>query len=257
MRIVARAASSSPFLFEHGRLCRSTGRAHFPVLPGHVIIGSVDLPNVGAIGPSADAAKSMSTTLARDGYVVVEALLDAAAISRMRQRLDDIAHDKASRGDNAEGDCVTFGIDPQEEGFGVCVTHPLLHALVASLLTGPVELSGITAREPRLGGGHQQLHPDIGPQPVPGVHGTWFIDAFTTANGATRVVPGSHRDEQLVGDYRYSERPHPHEQIAIGPAGSLLVRHAYLWHSGTTNESGHRRRSLQVLFRESAHRAAG
>jgi ectoine hydroxylase-related dioxygenase (phytanoyl-CoA dioxygenase family) len=89
----------------------------------------------------------------------------------------------------------------------------------------------------------------FGPNPVPGLRATWFIDAFTSSNGATRVVPGSHRQTDLVGTQsRYSATPCPGETLTVGSAGTLLVSDAFLWHAGTVNSSGERRRSIQLLL---------
>jgi ectoine hydroxylase-related dioxygenase (phytanoyl-CoA dioxygenase family) len=59
----------------------------------------------------------------------------------------------------------------------------------------------------------------------------WALDDFTAANGATRVVPGSHRwtDRRPVD---------PDETVTVTmPAGSVLFILGTLWHGGGANHT--------------------
>ena len=80
--------------------------------------------------------------------------------------------------------------------FGVCFTHPGVLAGIAHVL-GDFKLSSLNFRAARPGHGHQPLHADFGgPVPTAGYqvcNSIWLLDDFTADNGATRVVPGSHR----------------------------------------------------------------
>src|SRR5436305_1559351 len=72
----------------------------------------------------------------------------------------------------------------------------------------------------------------------------WALDDFTEANGATRVVPGSHRwsDRQPVD---------PDETVTITmPAGSVLFIVGTLWHGGGANRTDRPR--LGVLLEYAA-----
>ena len=62
----------------------------------------------------------------------------------------------------------------------------------------------------------------------------WALTDFTEANGATRIIPGSHLADHSP-DYgsRYDSIP------AEMPKGSVLVWHGSLWHGGGANT--HRR----------------
>src|SRR4029453_7997451 len=55
----------------------------------------------------------------------------------------------------------------------------------------------------------------------------WALTDFTEANGATRLVPASHKaDHSPQYGGRYQSVP------AEMPAGSVLVWHGSLWHGG-------------------------
>ena len=82
----------------------------------------------------------------------------------------------------------------------------------------------------------QPIHADDQLLPIPKPHiptvcnSMWALTDFTEANGATRLVPGSHRYDHSP-DYG-----HPYDSIAAEmPQGSVLIWHGSLWHGGGAN----------------------
>lgn len=71
----------------------------------------------------------------------------------------------------------------------------------------------------------------------------WMLDDFTDANGATRVVPGSHR----AGWHPDPADP-PATLAATGPAGSALVFDGRLWHGTGRNVTDQPRHGLLTYF---------
>jgi ectoine hydroxylase-related dioxygenase (phytanoyl-CoA dioxygenase family) len=105
-------------------------------------------------------------------------------------------------------------------------------------------LASFEGREPCPGGGQQNLHRDcLKPAgPTHNVSLLAFLDPFGAENGATRLVPGSHtNDEPLSGS-------DPREIVIGGEAGDALLFHSHLIHSGRRNDSGAPRRTLIASY---------
>ena len=71
----------------------------------------------------------------------------------------------------------------------------------------------------------------------------WALTDFTEANGATRVVPGSHLWDH---DPEFGQA---YDSVAAEmPKGSVLVWHGSLWHGGGANTTGERRVGLAMNY---------
>lgn len=71
----------------------------------------------------------------------------------------------------------------------------------------------------------------------------WAITDFTQANGATRVVPGSHKNENTP-QYGEAVDTIPAEM----PRGSVLVYNGSLWHGGGQNHTEQRRIGVAMNY---------
>lgn len=141
---------------------------------------------------------------------------------------------------------------------GIYVHGPLLAACV-SIIGGPFKLSGMLARTLEPGTPMESLHADVEPRADgwPLVGFILMVDAFEPDNGATRFVPASHlllRDPgEVVANVKDD---HESQVLACGPAGSLIIFNASVWHGHTANRSTKRRRSIQGHFVPRGARAA-
>jgi ectoine hydroxylase-related dioxygenase (phytanoyl-CoA dioxygenase family) len=188
------------------------------------------------------------------GFVIVPALLSGTEVSVLDGEFEHLVagdpqssrHELGTRRAQAARD---------NEVFAVCWRHRVVLDAAAHVL-GPVfQVGHVDLRDPDPGHGEQLHHPDHGAAPVPGITATWFLDPFTAANGATRLLPGSHRslppNSRVMEGGLYwipdSRAPIAGEVVAIGPAGSLLLRHARLFHAAGRITARVSRRSAFVF----------
>jgi hypothetical protein len=194
--------------------------------------------------------------LDQDGFLPLPGILSAGPLQSIRSRLAEL-HTTEGQGAGAEVQ--------QEEGtdrladlvnkgpvFDVCFTCPRVLAAIAHVL-GDFTLSSLNSRAALPGRGQQRLHADWGAAVSPGdyrvCNSIWLIDDFTEFNGATRVVPGSHRSAKLPREVMASPTdPHPGEVKILGRAGTVVIFNSHLWHGGTVNATGKPRRALHSYF---------
>jgi ectoine hydroxylase-related dioxygenase (phytanoyl-CoA dioxygenase family) len=194
--------------------------------------------------------------LDRDGYVVLEGVLSGQQLAVMRKRLAELLAAEGERAglevhQEAGADRLADLVN-KDPVFEVCFTHPMLLACVAHVL-GEFKLSSLNFRAALPGQGLQALHAEGGPVTDPACYqvcnSIWLLDDFTTANGATRVVPGSHRSGKSPRDVMPDVRGTcPGEVLLMAPAGTVVVFNSHLWHGGTLNRSARPRRALHSYF---------
>lgn len=213
------------------------------------------LEQLGAI-PSVLSADE-EATLDRDGYLVLENVLSAGDVARMVAVLDALAEaegDRAGTEVHQEPGTVRLSnLVDKWEGFDICFTHPRVLSGIARVLGGDLKLSSLNFRSALPGSGLQGLHCDwSGPVPAGAYevcNSIWLLDDFSAHNGATRVVPGSHRWEktpqQAMEDPSAS---HPDEVVLRAPAGTVVIFNSHTWHGGTLNRSSFARRGLHSYF---------
>lgn len=198
------------------------------------------------------------TSLAVDGYVVLEGFMGPRLLAEVRTRIEALYA--------AEGDAAGSEFKPEPgsrrlanlvnkgEVFLRLLEMPELLSLVGEVLGPDFKLSSMNARSANPHSADPQpLHADMGA--VADARGywvcnsVWMLDDFTPLNGATRVVPGSHRWGKLPQDVLADPyAPHPDEVLLTGPAGSVVVYNAHLWHGGTANRTAAPRSALHVFF---------
>ena len=194
--------------------------------------------------------------LDEDGFAPLPGILDTSQVEAFRARLEELtAAEGESAGREVHQEAGTDRLSDlvnKDPMFDVCFTHPKVLAAMAHVL-GDFKLSSLNSRAALPGQGHQALHADWG-EPVPAddyqvCNSIWLLDDFTTENGATRVVPGSHRWGQRPSDVMADPADaHPAEIQLLAPAGTVVIFNSHLWHGGTLNRTTEPRRALHSYF---------
>jgi len=190
--------------------------------------------------------------LDRDGYAVVESILSVEEAADVRAGLRDVLDRTPTGRNDFEGFSTRriYALFAKTRAFDALALHPLLLQVLDDVLGPSYQLSAPTGIEIGPGEKAQVLHTDDGIYPLPRPHpevvlnSMWALDDFTEANGATRVVPGSHRwtDRRPVD---------PDETVTVTmPAGSVLFILGSLWHGGGANRT--ERTRLGVLLEYAA-----
>jgi hypothetical protein len=127
-------------------------------------------------------------------------------------------------------------------------THPLVLAIALHVLGPDLRLQWVRSRTAAPGHGGQRLHSEA---PAVAAGDLFVLNVivplvdFTADNGATRVVPGSHRKPPY---FDKAADHHPDEVQLECAAGSLLAFSGHLTHSGMPNRSSRGRPSIQAFF---------
>jgi ectoine hydroxylase-related dioxygenase (phytanoyl-CoA dioxygenase family) len=195
--------------------------------------------------------------LDRDGYLPLPNILSTDQIGRIRLRLDElIAAEGAEAGKEVHQEAGTIRLSDlvnKDPIFEVCFTHPRVLAAIEHVLKGDLKLSSLNFRAALPGFGLQSLHADWGSAVAPGdyfvCNSIWLLDDFTESNGATRVVPGSHRSGKLAKDAMADPtQAQPGEVLLTAPAGTVVIFNSHTWHGGTLNRTDQPRRALHSYF---------
>ena len=133
--------------------------------------------------------------------------------------------------------------------FRELLTHPLVEAALPQVIGKRYLLSSLSAMIMNKGGVAQVLHSDqqFAPFQTPVAlvcNIVWMLVDFTEANGATRLVPGTHllppptiRFETGADGERKLVQEDVRPVIAEAPAGSALVFDGRIWHGAGANQT--------------------
>ena len=191
------------------------------------------------IPPTEPTVDAVLAAMAQDGYALVEDVLSPGEVAETKEDLERVLATTPEGRNDFEGHATRriYALFAKTRRFDGPATHPLLLGVLDRFL-GQYQLSAPTGIQIGPGEVAQVLHRDDSIYPLPVPHGEvvlntmWPLDDFTEANGATRIVPGSHRWEP-------GRRPRPDDATITAEmrAGSVLFYTGSIWHGGGANRT--------------------
>jgi hypothetical protein len=204
--------------------------------------------------PPTTGGEDVAAALDRDGVVIVDELAEPATLDRIHEELrphlaaTPVGPDDFSGRDTRR----TGGLIARSPTARDLVMHPTVLGTVGTALdhaTGfRLHLTQVIAIAP--GQPAQPIHRDqwaFDLFPFPSGYDVqcntiWAMTDFTEANGATRVVPGSHREED-------HQRYRPEDTVpAEMTKGSVLVYLGSVYHGGGANRSDGTRLGVNITY---------
>ena len=203
--------------------------------------------------PSAELTSHLER-MKRDGYTIVERVIDDDAVAALR---DDVrrlerALDTRPATNVFEGVRTLRIYNLLVHG---AIYHPIpVHPRVLPIIEGVLDrgclVSSLSSIDIGPEEAAQPLHADDQLIPLPKPHVSiicntmWALTDFTEANGATRLVPGSHLADRSPQPFGERVRTVSAEM----PAGSVLVFDGSIWHSGGANHTGESRLGIAMNY---------
>src|SRR5579862_5132992 len=188
----------------------------------------------------------------RDGYTVVEDAIAPVLVDALNAALERLEreHDVKPAMNGFEGHRTVriYNLLRYGAPFEQVPVHESVLPIVEGVLDSGCLISSLSSIAIDPGETAQPIHADDMVIPLAKPHSPivcnsmWALTDFTAANGATRLVPGSH----LKPNPEYGGR---YETIAAEmPKGSVLIWDGALWHGGGANQTDERRMGLAMNY---------
>ena len=187
------------------------------------------------------------------GYVVVPDAIDASAIAALRAELAPYLQGERMGRNDFEGTRSerVYSVLAKAPAVARLIEHPAVLAVADAILAPSYLLSAALVVNLHPGETAQGWHQDdaLGapppPRPLQGVSTIWALDDFTQENGATEVVPGSHRWDSASPGAEEMERLAVPLEMA---AGSVAIFPGALYHRGGANRSKGKRLGMTIQY---------
>jgi len=193
--------------------------------------------------------------LDESGYLVLPGLMGQELLAEVRGRVEELfAGEGAAAGAEFKQEPharrLANLVDKGEVFERVILTPRVLEA-IEHVLGPEFKLSSLNVRSADPWGDcAQPWHADSGAiRDERGYwvcNSVWMLDDFTPENGATRMIPGSHRWRRLPPPETYD--PQPGEEMLLGKAGTVVIMNAHMWHGATANRTGAPRQAMHVYY---------
>ncbi|HUO05799.1 MAG TPA: phytanoyl-CoA dioxygenase family protein [Candidatus Binataceae bacterium] len=177
-----------------------------------------------------------------DGYTIVEDAIEPELLEFIANELARIERErniKPAR-NNFEGFKTThvYNLLVYGKAFEAIPVHPKILPIVEGVLGDGLLISTLSSISIGPGEAAQAIHADDILIPLDKPHRAivcntmWALTDFTDENGATRIIPGTHKSD------RNPEYGKQYDTIpAVMKRGSVLVWNGSLWHGGGANRT--------------------
>jgi hypothetical protein len=214
------------------------------------------------VGNALSAVDVHRQEVINQGFTMLESVIPTDEVGQVCEQVTaaavghDIANVPAGRG-------AVSGLINQTQCFVPYLVEPRLLGLTQALLGEHVRVSYTSTIVALPGATKLKWHADWpfnqhnaghldAPYPDAVMHLTsiWMLTDFTHGNGATFIVPGSHREpNNPTGGYGMGEfDDHPDAKQMTGKAGSVMVMDSRMWHAAPANTSEEARIGLAIRW---------
>lgn len=208
----------------------------------------MELPTTARLTATATVADVVAG-MHEHGFAIVERLLPTAQVAAIKTDLERVLEAVPTGRNDFEGFSTKriYNVFAKTRALDDVALHPLLLGVLDEVL-GLYQFSAPVGIQIGPGEQAQVLHMDDAIYPLPWPHPDvivntmWAFDDFTEANGATRVIPGSHRrvNAGYPGD--------PTTAAAVMPAGSVMFYPGTVLHGGGANTTDQPRLGVILEF---------
>jgi ectoine hydroxylase-related dioxygenase (phytanoyl-CoA dioxygenase family) len=191
--------------------------------------------------------------IARDGFTIIHDVFSAdcaaALIDELQRRERDLAITPATNTFEGTATWRIYNLLARGPLFEAIPVDPVVLPVVEGVLDDGCLVSSISSIAIGPGETAQPIHTDDQVMPLAKPHVAtvcntmWALTDFTEANGATRIIPGSH-----LADHSPKYGQHYDSVPAEMLVGSVLVWHGSLWHGGGANVTDARRYGIAMNY---------
>jgi ectoine hydroxylase-related dioxygenase (phytanoyl-CoA dioxygenase family) len=190
--------------------------------------------------------------IAEQGYTVVEDVIEPDLIDELNEALERVearlGTEPANNDFEGRSTFRVYNLLVHGGEFTKVPVHPNVLPIVEGVLDEGCLLSSLSSIAIGPDETPQPIHADDQLMPIPKPHPPtvcntmWALTDFTEANGATRIVPGTHLAQSPDFGRHYDSIP------AEMRRGSVLIWHGSLWHGGGANTTTERRVGLACNY---------
>ena len=188
-----------------------------------------------------------------DGYTIVENAIDLALVDEIAEDLARLERelDVQPSANSFEGTKTlrVYNLLKYGKVWEQIPVHPNVLPIIEGVLDAGCLVSSLSSINIGPGEVAQPIHADDQLIPIPKPHpptvcnSMWAITDFTEANGATRIMPGTHLLDHSP-NYGQAYDTIPAEMAK----GSVLIWPGSLWHGGGANTTSERRIGIAMNY---------